>query len=107
MPASILPVLDEYLGQYQPADKIFPWSPRRLEYLLEDIGNDAKLPKHLSFAMCRWTCFVKDYVEDVPMDVISKKMGVSQVQWRDICNKLKVLADVYKGETQDETQDEG
>ena len=102
LPASILPVLDEYLEQYQPSDKIFPWSPRRLEYLLEDLGRDAELTKHLSFAMCRWTCFVKDYVEDVPMDVIRGKMGVSQVQWRDIYNKLKVLASVYNGETEDE-----
>lgn len=99
LPVSILPVLDEYLEQYQPSDKIFPWSPRRLEYLLEDIGRDAELTKHLSFAMCRWTCFVKDYVEEVPIDVIRGKMGVSQVQWRDIYNKLKVLAAVYKGES--------
>lgn len=99
MPASILPVFDEYIEQYNPADKIFPWSPRRLEYLLEDIGRDAGLTKHLSFAMCRWTCFVKDYSENVPMEVIRGKMGVSQVQWRDIYNKLKILSAAYKGES--------
>lgn len=97
LPASWLGVYDEYLAQYRPSDKIFPWSPRRLEYLLEDIGRDAGLTKHLSFAMCRWTCFVKDYVEKVPLEVIRSKMGVSQVQWRDIFNKLKVLADTYTG----------
>jgi len=97
LPASWLEVYDEYLAQYRPTDKIFPWSPRRLEYLLEDIGRDAKLTKHLSFAMCRWTCFVKDYVEEVPLEVIRNKMGVSQVQWRDIFNKLKILADIYTG----------
>ena len=102
LPPSWLEVLDEYQVQYRPTDKIFPWSPRRLEYLLEDIGRDAELKKHLSFAMCRWTCFVKDYVEGVPMDVIRYKMGVSQVQWRDIYNKLKILADVYNGTAQDE-----
>ena len=97
LPADLLPVLDEYLEQYQPADKLFPWSPRRLEYLLEDIGRDAALTKHLSFAMCRWTCFVKDYAEGVPMDVIRGKMGVSQVQWHEIYNKIKKLADTYNG----------
>ena len=102
LPVSILPVLDEYLVQYAPSDKIFPWSPRRLEYLLEDIGTDAGLTKHLSFAMCRWTCFVKDYAEGVPMEVIRDKMGVSQVQWRDIYNKLQVLLPVYKGEKENE-----
>ncbi len=97
LPADILPVLDEYLEQYQPADKLFPWSPRRLEYLLEDIGTDASLTKHLSFAMCRWTCFVKDYTEGVPLEVIRGKMGVSQVQWHEIFNKIKMLADTYNG----------
>ncbi len=101
LPASILPVFDEYLEQYNPSDKIFPWSPRRLEYLLEDIGRDAELTKHLSFAMCRWTCFVKDYTENVPMEIIRGKMGVSQVQWREIYNKLKILSVVYKGETKE------
>lgn len=100
LPASWLEVYDEYLAQYRPSDKIFPWSPRRLEYLLEDIGRDAGLTKHLSFAMCRWTCFVKDYVDKVPLEVIRSKMGVSQVQWRDIFNKLKVLADTYTGTTE-------
>ncbi len=104
LPATILPVYYEYLEQYDPADKIFPWSPRRLEYLLEDIGEDAGLTKHLSFAMCRWTCFVKDYTEKVPMDIIRGKMGVSQVQWRDIYNKLKILAPVYKGESVGQTE---
>ena len=97
LPASWLEVLDEYLEQYRPADKLFPWSPRRLEYLLEDIGTEAELTKHLSFAMCRWTCFVRDYVEGVPMEVIQRKMGVSQVQWREIFNKIKELSTAYNG----------
>ena len=97
LPASWLKVLDEYMEQYRPVDKIFPWSPRRLEYLLEDIGKEAELTKHLSFAMCRWTCFVKDFCEGADIDMIRDKMGVSQVQWRDIFNKLKILADNYKG----------
>ncbi len=50
-----IPAYKEYLAQYQPTEKLFPWSPRRLEYLLEDIGNEAGLTKHLSFDMCRWT----------------------------------------------------
>ena len=102
LPVSWLEVFDEYLEQYRPADKIFPWSPRRLEYLLEDIGTEAGLKKHLSFAMCRWTCFIKDFVEGVSMDVIQRKMGVSQVQWREIFNKIKELSSVYNGQAEPE-----
>lgn len=101
LPPSWLPILDEYLEQYNPSDKLFPWSPRRLEYLLEDIGTAAGLTKHLSFAMCRWTCFVIDYSERVPMDVIRNKMGVSSVQWREIYNKLRVLEPTYLQKNED------
>ena len=65
--------------------------------------TDAGLTKHLSFAMCRWTCFVKDHAEGVPMEVIRDKMGVSQVQWRDIYNKIQILLPVYKGESEKES----
>ena len=34
-----IPAYEEYLSQYGPDEKLFPRSPRRLEYLLEDIGN--------------------------------------------------------------------
>ena len=30
---------NEYVAQYQPVDQLFPWSQRRLEYILEDIGD--------------------------------------------------------------------
>ncbi len=50
----------EYLKQYAPRDKLFPWSARRLEYMLEDIGKLAGIPKRVSFDMCRWTCAVRE-----------------------------------------------
>lgn len=83
----------EYLTQYQPADKVFYWSPRRLEYLLEDLGNEAGLQKHLSFDMCRWTCALDDWRAAVDSDMIRQKMGVSKIQWREISMKLKQLAE--------------
>ena len=59
----------EYLAQYKPGDEVFAWSPRRLEYLLEDIGQEAGLiKKHLSFDMCRWTCALRDYRSGVEVD---------------------------------------
>ena len=60
LPEDWIPSYEEYIVQYQPEEKLFPWSPRRLEYLLEDIGNEAGLTKHLSFDMCRWTCALTD-----------------------------------------------
>ncbi len=61
---------NEYLAQYNPIDQAFPWSPRRLEYLLEDIGEGAGLEKHLSFDMCRWTCALRDYQSGIEPDKV-------------------------------------
>lgn len=82
----------EYLAQYSPVEQAFPWSPRRLEYLLEDIGNDAGLTKHLSFDMCRWTCVLDDWRNGVDRETIRQKLGISKIQWREISMKLRQLA---------------
>ena len=92
LPEDWIPAYEEYLAQYQPTEKLFPWSQRRLEYLLEDIGNEAALTKHLSFDMCRWTCALTDFRAGEEPDKIRQKLGVSKIQWRELFNKLKQLA---------------
>jgi integrase/recombinase XerD len=87
-----LPVYREYLAAYKPTDRLFPWSPRRLEYILEDLGNAAGLDKHVSFDMCRWTCALRDYREGMDRDRIRQKLGLSKIQWREIGAKLDRLA---------------
>jgi integrase/recombinase XerD len=81
----------EYLAQYNPVDKAFPWSQRRLEYLLEDISAEAGLVKHLSFDMCRWTCALRDYQSGVEADKVREKLGVSKIQWRELFIKIRQL----------------
>ncbi|MCB9136376.1 MAG: site-specific integrase [Anaerolineales bacterium] len=84
-------VYEEYLAQYPTDDRLFPWSMRRLEYLLEDITNEAGLHKHISFAMCRWTCALLDLRAGIDPDKIRQKLGISKIQWREIYNKLSQL----------------
>jgi site-specific recombinase XerD len=91
LPDDWIPAFREYLTQYQPVDQLFPWSPRRLEYLLEDIGEEAGLKKHLSFDMCRWTSALRDHQAGVDADKIRQKLGVSKIQWREIHLKLRQL----------------
>jgi integrase/recombinase XerD len=87
----------EYLGQYAPVERLFPYSPRRLEYLLEDLGEEAGLSKHLSFNMCRWTAVLMDYMAGMEADRIRQKLGISKIQWREIGKKLEKLAAKSKG----------
>jgi integrase/recombinase XerD len=92
LPESWVSAYHEYKSQYELNDRLFPWSPRRLEYLLEDLGEEAALSKHLSFDMCRWTCALSDWQSDVDHEKIRQKLGVSKVQWREVGMKLERLA---------------
>jgi integrase/recombinase XerD len=92
LPEDWVPAYEEYLSQYNPVDRLFPWSPRRLEYLLEDIGKEAGLGKHLSFDMCRWTSALLDYLNNVEAEKIRQKLGISKIQWREINLKLRQLS---------------
>jgi site-specific recombinase XerD len=87
-----IPAYEEYLSQYNPVDRLFPWSPRRLEYLLEDISNDAGLDKHLSFDMCRWTYALNEYKRGTDPETIRQNLGVSKIQWRELNMKLRQLS---------------
>jgi site-specific recombinase XerD len=82
-----------YKAQYGLQGQLFPWSPRRLEYLLEDLGVAASLDKHLSFEMCRWTCALNDLVSGMEPDKIRQKLGISKIQWREVHLKLRQLAE--------------
>jgi site-specific recombinase XerD len=92
LPENWVEAYKEYLSQYQPKDFIFPWSPRRLEYLLEDIGEEAGLDKHLSFDMCRWTSALRDWQSLDDHDQIRQKLGISKIQWREVSMKLRQLS---------------
>jgi integrase/recombinase XerD len=82
----------EYERQYKITDRVFPWSPRRLEYILEDIGEQAGLAKHLSFDMCRWTCAVDDWVAGTDAEALRQKLGISRIQWQEVGRKIRSLA---------------
>lgn len=89
---SWIEVYHEYAAQYDLKDRLFPWSQRRLEYLLEDLSAEAGLDKHVSFDMCRWTCALNDWRSAVDHNKIRQKLGVSKIQWREISMKLERLS---------------
>lgn len=75
----------------QRAESLFPWSPRRLEYWLQDISEAARLKKQISFDMCRWTCAVRDSKAGMEDNHVRQKLGLSKIQWREISMKLQKL----------------
>lgn len=93
LPQEWVEVFPEYQAQYQITDRLFPWSQRRLEYLLEDLSREAGVEKHISFDMCRWTCALSDWLSGVEPDKIRQKLGISKIQWREVSMKLRRLAE--------------
>lgn len=86
-----VPAYQQYLAQFAPTEKLFPWSPRRLEYLLHDLSDAAGLTKRISFDMCRWTCAVRDMRAGMDDTHLRQKLGLSKIQWREIGMKLTKL----------------
>ncbi len=92
LPTDWIEGFEEYRRQYEIKDRVFPWSQRRLEYLLEDLSQEAGVDKHISFDMCRWTCALLDLQSGMEKNAIRQKLGLSKVQWREIGMKLDQLA---------------
>ncbi|MBC8505705.1 MAG: site-specific integrase [Anaerolineales bacterium] len=92
LPDSWVEAYEDYSAEHKLTDQLFPWSQRRLEYLLEDLSKEAGLEKHLSFSMCRWTCALIDWQSGMEPEKIRQKLGISKVQWREVSQKLRRLA---------------
>jgi integrase/recombinase XerD len=97
-----LDAYEEYAAQHDLSEKLFPWSPRRLEYLLEDIGKEIGLADQLSFLMCRWTCALQDLTAGMDPNKVRQKLGISEIQWREVHLKLRRLAGAADAEEEPE-----
>jgi integrase/recombinase XerD len=102
LPETWITAYHEYVSQYSIEDRVFPWSQRRLEYILEDLSEEAALDKHLSFEMCRWTCALSDWQSGIEPNRIRQKLGISKIQWREISSKLTQLGGAHPGVTPEE-----
>ena len=97
---------NEYVEQYEPQERLFPWTSRRMEYILEDITEAAGFEKRISFDMCRWTSVLTDLIDGVGSEKIRQKLGVSKIQFREVHQKLRKLAIQQGYDLGEETQEE-
>jgi site-specific recombinase XerD len=98
LPPDILPVLDDYLEQYEPEESLFPCTARNLEYVLTDVSERAEIQKSakkgISFEMLRWTAAARDYRDGMDPVRLRQKLGISEVTWKETERKLKELTGV-------------
>ncbi|MGC9521448.1 MAG: tyrosine-type recombinase/integrase [Anaerolineae bacterium] len=94
-------ILNEYLTQYPTRQNLFPWTARNLEYVLTAVAEEANV-SHLSFETLRWTCAVRDYIEGMDSDALRRKLGLSEISWYEVENRLDLLARLRTGYTRTE-----
>lgn len=93
LPADFPEIFDEYCAQYQPETLLFDCTGRNLEYILQGLAEDAGVSKGCSFSMLRMTSAVRDWEAGMEPDLIRKKLGLSEITWRDTGEKVKKLAE--------------
>jgi integrase/recombinase XerD len=93
LPPAWTQVLAEYRQVYEPQGHLFPCTARNLEYVLADVAKAADLPEGLSFEMLRWTCAVRDYQARMDPDRLRRKLGLSQMSWKETEPKIVRLAE--------------
>jgi len=89
--ADFVPILRQYLAEYQPQERLFECTARNLEYVLDNAARLAGF-KTISFEILRWTCAVRDYKAKMPSDKLRQKLGLSRITWQEASEKLKKLA---------------
>jgi integrase/recombinase XerD len=93
LPPGWVQVLAQYRRAYEPEAFLFPCTARNLEYVLTHVAKQAGLPEGMSFEMLRWTCAVRDYQARMDPERLRRKLGLSQMSWRETEPKLLRLAE--------------
>jgi integrase/recombinase XerD len=92
LPPEFLPILERYLAQYQPQERLFECTARNLEYVLRNVAERAGIKSGASFEALRMTCAVRDYQAGMPLETLRQKLGLSSITWADTSEKIKRLA---------------
>lgn len=88
LPPGWTQVLTDYRRIYEPQEFLFPCTARNLEYVLTNVAKQASLPDGMSFEMLRWTCAVRDYQTRMDPDRLRRKLGLSQMSWKETEPKI-------------------
>lgn len=91
LPAFWPHLLNEYLVQYPTHQRLFPWTPRNLEYVLTGVAEAAGVAR-VTFETLRWTCAVRDYQEGMEPDALRRKLGLSEISWYEVHSRLELLS---------------
>lgn len=89
LPRDIVPVLKDYCATYHITEQLFPSTGRFVRYLLSAAGERAGVSKRVSTQLLRDTCAVRLIKAGEPIEIVLKKLGLSENTWEDA--KVKYL----------------
>lgn len=93
LPVTIIPVFAEYQATYPIHDRLFPYTPRLIEYILTAMAVRAGITKKVTAQILRDTCAVRLLKRGIPIERVLQKLGLNPSTWEDAKEKyLKLTA---------------
>ncbi len=91
LPAEIVSVFQEYVGEYLITDTLFPFTDRFLRLLIKQVAQRANLSKKVSAQILRDTCAVRALKRGEGIELVLTRLGLSASTWEDAKEKYVKL----------------
>jgi site-specific recombinase XerD len=92
LPVEIISVFEEYIGKYGITDQLFPYTQRFIEMLLTNVAQWAKIKKKVNASILRDTFAVRQLRRGESMELVLRKLGLSESTWEDAKEKYLKLS---------------
>jgi site-specific recombinase XerD len=93
-PPDLVQLLELYVDAYPRTDgstALFPWSRRRLQQIVEVLGEQAGIQRKITPNKLRWTYALLAWKADVTEERMRRQLGLSELGWRDVRERLEAL----------------
>lgn len=92
LPQETEPVFRDYVSVYHVADMLFPYTPRFLESLITETARQSGVKKKVTASILRDTYAVRCLKRGEDIELVLKKLGLSESTWEDARIKYLKLA---------------
>ncbi len=94
-PPALADLVDRYLRHHplpEGEGRLFPYSRRHLQYVVERVGRAAGLRRPLTPGTLRWTYALGQFQAGADPETLRQRLGLSELGWKDAEARLKALA---------------
>lgn len=92
-PPALASLMRQQLKQLGPDEtQVVASSRRRLQYIVERIGEEAGLRRKLTPSILRWSYALDQFRAGLDPETLRQRLGLSEQSWKDVENRLRALA---------------